>query len=209
VQSRFTVSDFVDAYTDEPAGSAAARVRSTELGLSPISPAIAATLRFIAKAIQAKNAVEIGTGSGVSALALIAGMTADGVLTSIDPEAESQLVAREMLNAQGIPSRRFRLISGLPLNVLPKLADGAYDLVFINGEPLEYVEYAAQAGRLLRPGGALILNHALWGGKVADETNDDDEPLIIREALDSIKAAERYVTALLTVGDGLLVSIIE
>jgi predicted O-methyltransferase YrrM len=166
-------------------------------------------LRFTAKAIQAKNAVEIGTGSGVSALALIAGMTADGVLTSIDPEAESQLVAREALNAQGIPSRRFRLISGLPLNVLPKLADGAYDLVFINGEPLEYVEYVAQAGRLLRPGGALILNHALWGGKVADENNDDDEPLIIREALASIKTDERYVTALLTVGDGMLVGIIE
>ncbi|MDR1432275.1 MAG: class I SAM-dependent methyltransferase [Propionibacteriaceae bacterium] len=207
MQSRFSVSDFVDGYTDEPNGSAAARARAAELGLAPITPATAAALRFIAKAIQAKNAVEIGTGSGVSALALIAGMAADGVLTSIDPEAESQSAAREVLTAQGIPARRFRLISGLPLSVLPKLADAAYDLVFINSEPLEYVEYVAQADRLLRPGGTLILNHALWGGKVADANNDDDEPLIIREALAAVKDSERHVSALLTVGDGLLVSV--
>ena len=91
--------------------------------------------------------------------------------------------------------------------MLPKLTDGAYDLVFVDGDPLEYVEYVAQAERLLRSGGLLVLHHALWQGQVADERNSDDEPLIIREALAAVLADESFTPALLPVGDGLLVAV--
>lgn len=198
---------YAEAFVAEQDGAETARQRAEDLGLEPISTGVAATLRLLAKVLGARAVAEIGTGTGVSALALLAGMAPDGVLTSIDTEAEHQLAAREVLTAEGIPSRRVRLIAGQALNVLPKLTDGAYDIVYIDGDPLEYVEYVAQAQRLLRPGGLLMLHHALWRGLVADERVDDDEPLIIREALAAVLADEAFTPALLPVGDGLLVAV--
>jgi len=184
-----------------------ARRTAAEWGQPSISGGVAATLTLLARTLSAKAVVEIGTGTGVSGLALLAGMTADGVLTSIDAESENQAAAREAFSEAGVPSRRIRLIAGQALIVLPKLSDGAYDLVFINGDPLEYVEYVAQAERLLRPGGLMVLHHALWDGKVADEQNSDDEPLIIREALAAVQESGLFTSALLPLGDGLLVAV--
>jgi len=175
--------------------------------MTPVSEGVTATLTLLARAIGATAAVEVGTGTGASALALLAGMAPDGIVTSIDPENESQLVARQILRAEGIPNRRARLIAGQPLVVLPKLTDHAYDLIFVDGDPLEYVEYVDQAMRLLRPGGILVLHHALWNHQVADVTNDSDEPLIIREALEAVLNAESFTAALWPIGDGLLVAV--
>ena len=91
--------------------------------------------------------------------------------------------------------------------MLNNLRDSAYDLVFINGDKLEYVEYFAQAQRLLRPGGLIVINDALWHNKIADPSNEDDETVIIREALQSVTDTENLTTALLPVGDGLLVAV--
>lgn len=198
---------YAEAFVAETDGAEAARRRADDLGVECISTGVAATLTLLARVVNARAVAEIGTGTGVSGLALLAGMAADGVLTSIDSEAEHQLAAREVLTAQGVPSRRVRLIAGQALSVLPKLTDGAYDIVYIDGDPLEYVEYVAQAQGLLRPGGLLILHHALWQGLVADEHNDDDEPLIIREALEAVLADESLTPALLPIGDGLLVAV--
>ena len=198
---------FAEAFVAESDGAEAARRRADDLGVECISTGVAATLTLLARVVNARAVAEIGTGTGVSALALLAGMASDGVLTSIDAEAEHQLAAREVLTAEGVPSRRVRLIAGQALSVLPKLTDGAYDLVYIDGDPLEYVEYVAQAQGLLRPGGVLVLHHALWQDMVADERNEDDEPLIIREALEAVLADESFTPALLPVGDGLLVAV--
>ncbi len=198
---------YAEAFVAESEPSRAARRHADGLGVDSVSDGVAATLTFLAKTLAAKAVVEIGTGTGVSGLALFAGMVADGVLTSIDAESENQAAAREVFGTAGVPSRRIRLIAGQALVVLPKLSDGAYDIVFVNGDPLEYVEYVAQAERLLRPGGLLVLHHALWEGKVADEQNSDDEPLIIREALEAVSESGLFTSALLPLGDGLLVAV--
>ena len=200
-------SEFAEAFVTESEGGLQARHRAAELGLESISGGVAAVLTLLARSVWAHTVVEVGTGTGVSASALLAGMAADGILTSIDSEADNQIVAREVLTAQGIPQRRVRLIAGQALVVLPKLTDGAYDLVYIDGDPLEYPEYIAQAERLLRPGGILAVHHALWRGLVADERNTDDEPLIIREALEAVLAHEGFTPALIPLGDGLLVAV--
>ncbi|MGC3995978.1 MAG: class I SAM-dependent methyltransferase [Propionicimonas sp.] len=202
-----TTLAYAEAFVAEPDGAASARQRGEDLGVESVSTGVAATLTVLARMLNARAVAEIGTGTGVSALALLAGMAADGVLTSIDAEAEHQLAAREVLTGVGIATRRVRLIAGQALNVLPKLTDGAYDLVLVDGDPLEYVEYVAQAERLLRPGGVVVLHHAVWQGLVADERVDDDEPLIIREALASVLENEAFTPALLPVGDGLLVAV--
>ncbi|MBK8461442.1 MAG: class I SAM-dependent methyltransferase [Micropruina sp.] len=198
---------FAEAFVPESDASTLARQAAREMGLSSVSQGAASVLTFLAKAINARHVAEIGTGAGVSGLALLGGMAPDGILTSIDAENEHQVAARQIFNAAGVPARRARLIAGGALNVLPKLSDGAYDLVLIDGDPLEYVEYVAQALRLLRHGGLLVLHHALWQGLVPDPTNEDDETLIVREALQAVTEIDDFTPMLLPVGDGLLAAV--
>lgn len=185
----------------------AARESSLEMGIETLSNGAASALRFLATLTQAKAVVEVGTGTGTSGMAMFEGMAADGVITSIDTEVDRQALARETFTKAGIPNRRIRLIAGLPLDVLPKLRDGAYDMVFVNGDKLEYVEYVAQALRLLRHGGVMVLNDALWRNLVADPDNEDDETVIIREALASVTETEEFTPLMLPLGDGLLAAV--
>jgi len=166
-----------------------------------------AALTFLAKAVHARTVVEVGTGPGVTGLALFAGMAPDGILTSIDVDADWQLEARQAFIGAGVPPQRFRLIAGVALDVLPKLRDGAYDLVFIDGDKLEYVEYVSQAAHLLRPGGVLVLNDALWHNLVADSRSDDDEAFIIREALQVVQVDENFTALIIPLGNGILAAV--
>ena len=127
---------FAEAHSPLADGLQQARSEAIQAGLTPVSPGVASTLTVLAKTVNARTVVEIGTALGTSALPLLAGMTSDGVLTSIDSEADNQLPARVFLNAAGYPPSRCRLIAGTPLEILPKLRDGAYDIVFINGDKL-------------------------------------------------------------------------
>ena len=184
----------------------AARARAAEVGAPPIGPGAGAVLRFLASIIDAKSVVEVGTGTGVSGVWLLRGMRSDGVLTSVDLEAEHQRLARQTLTEAGIDSRRFRLISGAAMQVLPRLTDGHYDLVFLDGDKSEYADYLAEAARLLRPGGVVAIDNALWHDKVADAAQRDNDTVTIRELGKSLRDDERWLPLLLPVGDGLLVA---
>ena len=163
-------------------------------------------LRFLTSLLDARGVVEIGTGTGVSGLWLLRGMRDDGVLTSVDLETEHQRLARESFREAGVPSQRFRLISGAALEVLPRLTDGHYDLVFCDGDKAEYGEYFAEAMRLLRPGGVVAFDNALWHDRVADPAQRDPETVAIRELGKRIAEDENLLPLLLPVGDGLLVA---
>lgn len=163
-------------------------------------------MRLLAASINAQAVVEVGTGAGVSAAALLAGMAPDGVLTSIDVEAENQRVARETLTALGYDHTRTRLIAGRALDVLPRLSDAAYDIVFVDGDKNEYPAILAQAKRLLRVGGLAIFDNMLWSGRVADPAERDTETVALRDVAAAVKADDDWLPVLLTIGDGLLVT---
>lgn len=184
----------------------AARSRADEVGVTPIGSGAGAALRFLASVLDARAVVEVGTGTGVSGLWLLRGMRSDGVLTSVDTEAEHQRRARETFNEAGIPPQRSRLIAGAALDVLPRLTDGHYDIVFCDGDKHEYAAYLAEARRLLRPGGVLVFDNALWHDQVADPAQRDPETMAIRELLEVIQQDETLTPVLLPVGDGLLVA---
>ncbi|SYZ33529.1 O-methyltransferase [Propionibacterium australiense] len=184
-----------------------AREQAVLDGAPALSSGTCATLTMLARAIDAQAVVEIGTSTGASGLAFFAGMNEHGVLTSIDVQTQWQVEARRAFTAERIPTRRFRLIPGSPLDVLNNLRDGAYDIVFVNGDKLEYAEYLDQALRLLRPGGLVVLNEVLWQNKVADPSNDEDEALIIRETLAAAIENETLTSAMLPVGEGLFVGV--
>ena len=138
---------------------------------------------------------------------LLRGMRPDGVLTTIDVEPEHHRAARETYAEAGIASNRVRLISGRALEVLPRLTDGAYDLVFCDADKKEYAGYLEQALRLLRPGGVVAFDNALWHDRVADPTQRDEDTVSIRELGKAVREDERLVSAMLASGDGLLVAV--
>ena len=172
--------------------------------MSPVGPAAGAALSFLAGAVAARNVVEIGTGTGVSGLWLLRGMMPDGTLTSVDLEAEHQRLAREVFTEAGFKSQRFRLIAGAGLDVMPRMTDGGYDLVFLDGEKVEYGEYLEQAVRLVRPGGLICFDNALWHDRVADPAQRDPETTAIRETIDAVYRDDDLRALLLPLGDGLL-----
>ena len=151
--------------------------------------------------------VEIGTGTGVSGIWLLRGMRPDGVLTTVDIEAEHQRLAKQSFTEAGIPAQRARTISGAALDVLPRLTDGHYDLVFCDGDKSEYAAYLKEALRLLRPGGVVVFDNALWHDRVADPTQRDAETVAVRESGRLVRDDETLVPVLLPLGDGLLAAV--
>jgi predicted O-methyltransferase YrrM len=200
---------FTEAWLTEDDTLADARPKGSELGAVPIGSGGGAVLRFLAASIGARSVVEIGTGAGVSGTWLLRGMATDGVLTSIDLEAEHQRVARQTYANAGFAPSRVRLISGKALEVLPRLSDGAYDLVFVDAAKTEYADYLVEALRLLRPGGIVAFDNALWHGRVADTANRDADTIVLRELLRRVRDDERLVPLLLPSGDGLLAAVLQ
>ena len=182
------------AVEDEPLLTA--RANSLDLGgTAPVDPETGAVLRFLATAINARAVVEAGTGCGSSGIWLLRGMRPGGVLTSVDTEPEYQRLARKTFAQAGFAANQARLILGRALDVLPRLSDGAYDLVFCDADPASYPEYLTEGLRLLRAGGIIVFDDAL---RPADGAH---------ELADMIRIDERLVPLLLPVAGGLLAAI--
>jgi len=184
-----------------------ARLRGESLGCVPVLPGAGATLRLLAATASARAVVEIGTGAGVSGLWLMEGMPADGVLTTIDVEAEHQRAAREAYAAAGIAPQRTRVITGRALDVLPRLTDGAYDMVVVDGDKAEYPQYVEQAVRLLRSGGVLAIDNMLWHDRVADPAARDAVTTTLRDLGKRLRDDDELIPTRLPVGDGVLAAV--
>ncbi|MGI8879924.1 MAG: O-methyltransferase [Jatrophihabitans sp.] len=198
---------FVENYVEEDEVLTSARARGHELGCIPIGPAGGATLRFLAAALGARAVVEVGTGAGTSGVWLMRGMQADSVLTTVDIEPENQKAARDAYAEAGFGASRFRTINGAAGEVLPRLTDAAYDLVFVDADKVAYGDYYHQAVRLLRSGGVVAFDNSLRGDRVADPAARDDGTTAVRDLVKAVREDERLIPALLPVGDGLLVAV--
>ena len=199
---------YAEEFVPEDDTIAAARQRGEELGgASPVGTGAGATLRLLAAAVSAHAVCEIGTGGGTSGLWLLSGMHPEGVLTTIDVEPEHQRAAKAAFAGAGIPHQRTRVISGRALEVLPRMTDGAYDMVVIDADKATYPAYAEHGIRLLRAGGVLALDNMLWHDKVADPAARDSDTVTLRDLGKSLRDDDRLVGALLPVSDGLFVAV--
>ena len=199
--------EYVESFVTEDEVLITARERGQELGCTPIGLSAGAALRFVAGALGARAVVEVGTGAGSSGLWLLRGMAADGVLTSIDVEPEHQRIARQTFAEAGFPAWRYRLSMGQALDVMPRLTDGGYDLVFVDAAKPEYPHYLAAGVRLLRPGGVIAFNNALWSGRVADPGYRDPSSAALREVGAMVRDDETLIPLMLPLGDGLLLAL--
>lgn len=186
-----------------------ARELAHELGCAAVLPGAGAALEVLAAALQARSVVEIGTGTGVGSLWLLRGMPEDGVLTTIDVEVAHQRAAKQVLAAAGIRPARVRAIAGRPSDVLPRLADAAYDLVLVGGDVRGYPAAVEEALRLLRPGGVLAVDGALAHDRVANPARRDETTTVVREVGRTVREDERLLPALLPSGDGLLLAVLR
>ncbi|ARQ68752.1 O-methyltransferase [Streptomyces marincola] len=208
--NRLTSWAFAEAYGAPDAGTAEgaaldwARDRAGEAGVRPVTPGTGDALRLLATVSGARAVVEIGTGTGVSGIHLLAGMRPDGVLTTVDVEPERQQFARQAFRMAGYAANRTRVIPGHALDVLPRLTDGGYDLVFCDGDRLECLDYLAESLRLLRPGGLVCFAGVFAGGRTVDSAAQPTEVRRLRELLRAVRESKHLVPALLPVGDGLL-----
>lgn len=199
--------EFAEGYPPEDRLLQVARTLAHEVGVSPVQSGAGAALRLLVAAGAGRAVVEIGTGTGVSGLWLLRGLRPDGILTTIDVEPEHQRMARRLFAEDGHAPSRTRVITGRALDVLPRLADGAYDMIFVDGDRAEYAACVTAALRLLRPGGILALNGALLGGRIADPAARDPETIAIRGVVRQLRDAEEWLPALLPTGDGLAVAV--
>jgi predicted O-methyltransferase YrrM len=183
---------------------AAARERAVDAGAGAVTPAVGALLSLLARLTGGKAVAEVGTGAGVSGLWLLAGMREDGVLTTIDVEPEHQRLAKQAFSEAGVAPSRTRLIGGRGQEVLPRLADESYDLVFVDADPVDQPEFVVEGIRLLREGGAIVVHRAALGGRAGDPAAGDDEVTAVREAARLIAEDERLTPVLIPLGDGIL-----
>ena len=199
---------YAEEFVPEPEVVEAARRRGVEFGdASPVGTGAGAVLRFVAAAVQARHVVEVGTGAGTSGLWLLAGMPDDGVLTTIDSSAEHQRAAREAYVEAGYAHQRTRVITGAAADVLPRMTDGAYDLVVVDADKDGYPVYVEHAVRLLRSGGVLVMDNMLWHDLVADPAARDATTSTLRDLGKMLRDPDELVTALLPVSDGLMVAV--
>lgn len=191
----------------EDAIVAAARERAVDSGAGAVSPAAGALLGLLARLSGGRAVVEVGTGAGVSGLWLLSGMRDDGVLTTIDIEPEHQRLAKQAFGEAGVGPGRTRLIAGRAQDVLTRLADTSYDLLFIDAAPAGQAHFVSEGVRLLRPGGILVLHQAALGGRAGDPGAHDADVAAVREAARLIAEDERFTPVLVPLGDGLLIAV--
>lgn len=168
-----------------------------------IGPDQYALLTLLTRLVGARFAVEVGTFTGTSAVAIARGLATGGRLLCCDISEEWTSIARRHWADAGLDDRiELRLAPALDtLAGLPE--DPAVDLAFIDADKGGYVDYYEAIVARLRPGGLLIADNVLWSGRVVDPADDDANTEAIRRFNDHVAADDRCDTVMLAVGDGI------
>lgn len=187
----------------EPDAIARARAHAVELGAAPVSAAVGSQIAVLAAAGTARSIVEIGTGAGVSGLWLLRGAPS-AVLTSIDNEPEHLAAARQAFAEAKVPSTRARFIAGRAMDVLPRMNEASYDIVLVDADAENVIEYVEHGLRLARIGGMVLVPRILAGGRVADPVQRDDVTSAYRSLVQETQESSAVLATVSPAGEGLL-----
>ncbi len=130
-------------------------------------------LEMICHMIQPKRVLEIGTFTAYSAIAMAKGLPDDAIIYTIEVNEEMEPFINEFITRSGM-EKKIRLMMGNALEMIPTL-DEAFDLVFIDADKEQYVEYYKMAKEKLRPGGFIIADNVIWSGKVLEKSSRTDK----------------------------------
>jgi predicted O-methyltransferase YrrM len=173
------------------------------MAMMQISPEQGAFMTLLTRALGVRQAVEVGTFTGYSALAIARGLPDDGRLLCCDVSEEWTSVARRAWSDAGVDGK-IDLVLAPAADTLRALPDEEYiDLAFIDADKPSYPVYYEELLRRLRPNGLILVDNTLWGGAIVDRSVDDESTVAMRAFNDMVAADDRVDTAMLTIGDGL------
>ena len=168
-----------------------------------IAPEQGAFMTLIARLIGAKNAIEVGTFTGYSALCIARGLPDDGKLLCCDVSEEFTSVGRPYWEKAGV-AERIDLRIGPAAETLRALPlERRYDLAFVDADKPNYAVYYEELLPRIRAGGLILVDNVLWGGAVVDADRQDDNTNAIRAFNDLVAKDERVEAVMLPISDGL------
>jgi len=177
-----------------------------EMARMQIAPEQGQFMALLVELLAPKRIVEIGTFTGYSALCMAQAMPADGKLICCDVSEEWTAIGRPFWRRAGVEDR-------IDLRIAPALETldgliqageaGRFDIAFIDADKTNYANYYERCLELLRPGGLLMFDNTLWGGSVANSSNQDEDTVALRELNSRLHRDERVSISLVPIGDGL------
>jgi predicted O-methyltransferase YrrM len=183
-----------------------ARLREETLALPmarwQVAPEQGQFLALLVKLIGARRILEVGTFTGYSALCMAAELPEDGRLLCCDLPGDYNATARRYWAEAGV-AERIELRLGPALDTLATLADGAFDLAFIDADKANYPVYLEEALRLVRPGGLILFDNVLWSGRVLEIEPESEDTRAIQTLNRALRDDARVDLSLLPLGDGL------
>jgi caffeoyl-CoA O-methyltransferase len=214
--NRSLIPEAVERYVSEivhPETSLQRRLRAETSALPEgrmqIGPDQVALLAFLVRLIGARRALEIGTFTGTSALAVASALPPDGKLIACDVSEEWTTIAQRYWAEAGVASRIDLRLAPAMQTLAGLLRDGraeSFDFAFIDADKESYDAYYETCLSLIRPGGLIVVDNGLWSGKVADSSIHDPETAAIRSLTLKVRDDRRVEASLLTVGDGVLLA---
>jgi predicted O-methyltransferase YrrM len=171
-----------------------------------ISPEQGQFMTLLAELIGARRAIEVGTFTGYSALAVARALPKDGLLVACDVNAETTAIGMRYWQEAGVADRIDLRIAPAADTLQALIADGqagSFDMAFIDADKTGYATYYEHCLTLLRPGGVILIDNVLWGGRVADQGAADEDTLAIRALNAEVQRDERVSMTIVPIGDGL------
>jgi caffeoyl-CoA O-methyltransferase len=168
-----------------------------------IAPEQGAFMTMITRLVGARNAVEVGTFTGYSALCIARGLPDDGHLLCCDVSEEWTSIGREYWEKAGVAGR-IELRIGPAAETLAALPPGEHlDLAFIDADKPNYARYYEEILVRLRRNGIILVDNTLWGGRVIDESDQSESTVAIRAFNDAVASDDRVECVQLPISDGL------
>ena len=174
-----------------------------------ISPEQGQFMRLLVELIGARRTIEIGVFTGYSSLSVALALPPDGLLLACDVNTEWTETARRYWREAGVEAKINLRVAPAVETLDALLTDGAaesFDFCFIDADKDNYDAYYERCLSLLRVGGLIAVDNALWGGDVANESKDDPDTTAIRALNAKVRADERVSMSLVPIGDGLLLA---
>lgn len=203
-------SDYLAAlFAPEDSTLLALREEADRSGLPPISisPDEGRLLQVLLRAVGARRVLEVGTLGGYSAIWMARALPPEGRLLTLEIEPGHAEFARRHLTRAGVADR-VEVRVGRALDLLPALDGERFDAVFLDADKEPLPTYFDWALRLLRPGGVLIADNALWGGRVLDGRVDDDATRAVREFNRRLATDPRVTGIVVPTHDGVGIGIV-
>lgn len=177
--------------------------RTMEYAQMLVGPLEGAFLKMMAQLVGAKQVLEIGMFTGYSALCFAEAIPDDGRVTTCEVDEDSAAVARRFI-AQAPFGRKIEIRMGPALDTMRTLT-GPYDVIFIDADKTNYLNYYRRAIQLLSPRGVILIDNVLWDGEVLKQPPPDDRTAAIQELNRAVSSDARVTAVLVTIRDGVLV----